>query len=233
MTILRITSCIVPADTSPDRLSPPKVVNPPYIPMLKENAPRSGYFDRDDYLMLMAALPEYLKPVLAMGYYTGMRRGEVLSLKWDQVDFVEGKITLAAGTTKNGEARTIFMPAELFDILREQRLRRDEQHPECNLVFSHNGKPISDFYKAWRSGTRKAGFPGKLFHDLRRTAVRNMVRKSIPEAVAMKISGHKTRSVFDRYNIVNEGDLKSAAVKMSAPEIGASQMLHRELAVTL
>jgi integrase len=207
--------------------TPPKVSTIPYIPMLKESNVRKGFFEDDEFLALRNALPSHLKPAVTFAYYTGWRKGEIFGLTWEKVDLKQGIVRLDPGETKNEEGRIIYLNDELTKKLKA--LQKDRPSG-CVYVFHHNGAPIRDFRGSWDAACIQAGLwrmdkdeegneikvLTKIFHDFRRTAVRNMIRSGIPDRVAMLISGHKTRSVFDRYHIVSDEDLKEAARKQQA-----------------
>ncbi|MFQ5542070.1 MAG: tyrosine-type recombinase/integrase [Candidatus Binatia bacterium] len=196
------------------KATPPKVARVPYIPTLQENNVRGGFFEYEDFEKLRDALPEHLKPFVVFGFYTGWRRGETTNLTWDQVDLHTGTVCLEPGTTKNKQARVFYLTGELLDVVQRQWEIRNRLYPDCPWVFFRNGKQIKDFRKAWVTACRKTGLEEKIPHDFRRSAVRNMVRAGIPERVAQDLSGHKTRSVFERYNIVSEGDRLEAANRL-------------------
>ena len=151
---------------------------------------------------------------------------------WSQVDRDRQTIRLEPGTTKNNEGRTIpyaLLP-ELVEVIEaawkeHERLKGEDKI--CPYVFHRNGKRIKVFHGAWKTACETAGCPGKLFHDFRRTAIRNLSRKGVPDTVAMRISGHKTRSVFDRYNIVNEADLREALGKVAQPDAASGRKTGR------
>jgi integrase len=202
--------------------TPPKVTLIPHIPMLKESNVRKGFFEHSEYLALKDTLPGYLKPIVTFGYFSGWRISEILSLTWDRVDLKEGKVWLDPGETKNEEGRTFYLTRELIEMMKTLHRNR---RLDCAYVFHRNGKIIRGFRKAWISACKKVGLKGKIFHDFRRTAVRDMVRSGISEKVAMTISGHKSRNVFERYNIVNDQDPREAALKFQAYQERKSTMV--------
>lgn len=195
-----------------ERQTPKKVVNIPHIQKLKSNNPRMGFFEHTEYLKLKETLPEYFKTVLVLAYHTGMRKEEILSLKKSQVNLLKKTITLEVGKTKNDQSRIIYLEGELLDSIEKQM---ESISIKCPYVFHIKGKRIIDFRRSWNTACHKAGIGHKIFHDLRRTAVRNMIRAGIPEGISMRISGHKTRMVFERYNITSERDLKEASKKIT------------------
>ncbi len=205
------------------KCTPPKVTSVPFFPMTPETNVRTGFLTDEQYASVLRELPPELKPLFAVGYATGIRLGELKSIKWDQVDFNEGLITLATGETKNGEARAVpILEGEMQDLLTQAKAERDTTHPDCGWVFSRNGEPIRDFRWSWRKACERAGVPDLNFHDLRRTAVRNMRRYGVPQVVRMRISGHKTDSMERRYNIVDGEDIKIAKSLMQAGRKRAS-----------
>lgn len=185
----------------------------PHIPTLKESAPRQVFFEPHEYLALLAKLPEEARGPVQFAYVTGWRlKSEVLPLTWEQIDLEAGTVRLLAGTTKNGEGRLIWLPDEIRALLAHQWGTRPAG---CPWVFYRNGRRIRCIKESWIIACREAGLRGKVPHDLRRSAVRNLVRAGIPETVAMKVTGHVDRSVFERYNIVSPGDLQHVAKVLS------------------
>jgi integrase len=189
---------------------------------LAENNVRKGFFEREDFLRHRAALPEALKPVTTFAYWTGCRKGEILQLRWLQVDLENRTVRLEPGETKNDEPRIVPLDGELLDMLRMQKQIRNEKWPKCPWIFFRNGgKRIKSIRGPWDAACEAAGLVDengdamRLLHDLQRTGVRNLIRAVVPEKIAMQISGHKTRSVFDRYNIVDERDLHEAARRVT------------------
>lgn len=210
-----------------------KLLHAPKIPLLsEEGAVRTGFFERELFDSVISHLPKALRPVAAFGYHTGWRRGEILNLQWRQVDRRAGEVRLDPGTTKNREGR--MFPYGEFPTLRELIEAQWQAHEQLKAkgilspwVFprlrgAKPGDRIGSFRKAWATACKRAGCPGRLFHDLRRTAVRNLVRAGVPEKVAMTLTGHKTRAVFERYNIVSDGDVR-AAVRRLGDSFGDSQ----------
>ena len=200
-----------------------KLLYRPHIPMLQEHNVRTGFFEQAEYEAVLAELPEFIRPVVTFAYLTGWRiRSEILPLEWRQVDFPAGVVRLEVGTTKNAEGREFPFDVypDLRDVLEQQRslTREVEQRREQIVpwVFHRNGRPIRSFYGSWHTACEAAGCPSRIPHDFRRTAVRNLVRAGVPERVAMQLTGHKTRSVFDRYNIVSGADLRDGVKKLAA-----------------
>jgi integrase len=151
-------------------------------------------------------LPDHQRLILVIGYHLGMRRGEILKLRWDQVDWDANLIRLEKRQTKGKQARVAPLYGELRARLEMAYSAREN---ECPFIVSWKGQGISEMKTAWNSARIRAGLPALLVHDLRRTAARNMIRAGITEKRAMMIAGWKTRSVLDRYDITDERDIQA------------------------
>jgi integrase len=201
-----------------------KVGQLPAFPRLTVHNVRSGFFERDEFKRLRAELPEHLRPLVTVAYWLGWRLSELLGLQWRQVNLDRGTVSLDVGSTKNGEGRLAYLPPEALEALKNWRDQTTAVELEKSLivanVFHKQAEPIRDFRAAWAGACKRAGLPGRLFHDFRRTAARNYRRQGVSEGVVMKIGGRKTRTVFDRYDIKNEDDLREAAAMVSGSPIG-------------
>jgi len=190
-----------------------KLSTKPYIPTLEENNARQGFLDHAGFVALRENLPEYLKAPVTFLYLSGWRVSEMKALEWRDVDLTGKVVRLRPELSKNKDGRVLPLTGELLEVIEQAREKR---RPDCVFVYHLNGEPVGDFRKAWKNAVKEAKLGGVIVHDLRRTAIRNMVRAGIRETVAMSLSGHKTRSIFDRYNIVSEDDLARASELLQA-----------------
>lgn len=218
-----------------------KLMQAPHVPLLRLSNVRKGFFTREEVDRLCAHLKAPIDSFVLFAFLTGWRLDEIRSLQWRNVDFIAGEIRLDPGTTKNEEGRVFPMLGELREIL--AALRKAQQAKSANVgpgrmpaapafhvqVFRIGKKPIGEFRKAWRTACHAAGLPciidketGKpiralrIFHDLRRSAAREFQRQGFTEGQIMRMMGHKTRSMFDRYNICTNEDIRAKMMEIAA-----------------
>ena len=194
----------------------------PYFPSLPVDNVRSGFFERAEVeALLQHVTDEGLRDFIAWGYRTGTRKGEIARLTWEMLDRSGAPwvLRIPGAITKNRTGRTLGLKGDVRAII-ERRLR--VRRFDCALIFHREckgkpGQPITDFWDVWRNALQAAGLPaGRLFHDLRRSAVRTLIRAGVDETTAMKVSGHKTRSMLLRYNIVTERETADALLRADA-----------------
>jgi integrase len=227
--------------------TPPKLTRVPVFPHLNERNVRKGFVEDAQYARLAAECGKaglWMRALFEVAHTYGWREGELLSLRVGQVDPFSRTIRLNPGETKNGDGRVVAMTSKVYELLSACIVGKDADE---HVLTREDRTPVRDFRQTWWNvcvsagvgrmlcrtcsqpvtktcdlcGSTELKYAGLLVHDLRRTAVRNMVRAGIPERVAMTISGHKTRSVFDRYNIVSEADLMEAARKLERRDRGS------------
>ena len=214
---------------------PPKVTRVPKFPKFRENNIRKGFVSDADFDKLAAECAKvglWLRSMFEVAATFGWRLSEVQNLRVEQVDLADRIVHLDAGETKNDEARKATMTTDCFTLL--SACVRGKK-PSDHVFTREDGSPVLDFRQSWWAACVGAGlgrwdedgkYVGLLFHDLRRTGVRNMVRSGIDEHLAMKISGHKTRSVFERYNIHDQSDFDNAARLMDERRARVKENIH-------
>jgi integrase len=197
----------------------------PFIEFQKEPPARKGFLAMDKFEQLLAQFPTTLKPLITFLYFCGVRLDEALRIEWSQVDLNGRLIRLEEEQTKTDEARIVPLPSQLVMMLKEIE-------PKTGLVFDS-----TNLRKEWMKACAAVGlgriiqvedrpydpqYEGLTIHDFRRSAIRNLIRAGVHEKVAMQISGHKTRAVFDRYHIVSTEDVTDAMQKLEVAALNSA-----------
>lgn len=174
------------------------------VKQLKENNERDRILSPEEYARLLTHCPAHLKPIVKLAYHTAMRRGEILNLTWGQVDLKEGFIKLRAEDTKTNEGRLVPLNLELVEIFKAMP-RGFPQSP----VFTYKRRSMAEMKRSFATACKRARIEDFTFHDLRHTAINNWRMQGHDYLRIMAASGHRTLSVFKRYNTVSKDELKA------------------------
>lgn len=199
------------------------------VTRLPEDNARDRVLSYEELKRLVAELPHHAADIVTVGYHTGMRFGEIVGLTRDRVNLREGYLDLTAKDTKTREPRRIYFNDEVREVLNRARKTRGLRHSH---VFMYKGEPIKSIKVALASALERAGIEDFRFHDLRHTFVTNMRRAGVPETVIMKITGHKTRSMFARYDTIEPSDCKEAMRKLEELLAGEAEGCSNSAVVT-
>jgi len=181
------------------------------VSMLSENNKRDRVLTKDEFESFRSFLPLHAARIVTTAYYTGMRAGEIFGLTWNRVHLKEWYIELEEEDTKTSEPRRIYLAPVLEEMF--QKLSR-VRHIRHDFVFTYRGEPIKEIKGAFRRACKKAGIKDFRFHDLRHTFNTNMRKAGVDRSVIMKITGHKTLSMFERYNTIDKDDAHEAIKKL-------------------
>jgi integrase len=204
------------------------------IPIEREHNERDRVLSAEEFGQVYETAEGWLKPMLLIAYHTGMRKGEIRSLRWDQVDLKAGLIRLKSGDTKTGEGRIVPLNQTLTSFLKSAT-----RYGSCPWVLPNpaaleRSDPrymATSITHAYTRVCRKAGVANATFHDLRHTFVTNARRSGVDAITTMAITGHKTMSVFRRYNAVDTNDLHAALRQMenaAATKTAMADLAHED-----
>jgi integrase len=235
--------------------TPPKVMRMPSFPHMRENNVRKGFLEDEQFRALVADGELWFRALVECGRTYGWRVSELIGMRVEQVDLVQKVIRLEPGTTKNSDGREVFMTDTVRALL---SACVQGKSPDAHVFTRSSGSPVRDFRVTWERACSRIGvgetvcadctqpmdsgkgcpkcksqrstYSGLIFHDLRRTAARNLRRAGIPETVIMKIGGWRTRSVFERYAIVSRTDIADAMRKLQQSEEATQTQQSHEMA---
>jgi integrase len=208
-----------------------RVSHVPAFPLLPLNNTRQGFVEVGEFERLVENLPAPIGDFARFAYLTAWRKGQISKLEWSHVDQTDWIVAVPGTITKNKRPQTIPVVGQLRELIEKRWEAREVKRKDGTSLLAKNvfhegrGRPVREFRKTWAKACRDAGFPervrpgkrnlpGIIFHDLRRSGVRNLVRSGVDPHVVMKISGHRTPAILQRYNIVDVKDQQIAFAKL-------------------